>query len=1608
MLVDIDINKPITKIKLYLAKSNKEIIGILNESYNINHKIKLGNISELSFELPIQFEINHKLQRNPHIDQIKYKYLIKLVYGNFVEWYQIENPKPQMQDDSDSMLIECMSLPIELSYKKIKAYQMESQNAQQILTDILKSVYGVSNLSKALWKFEYIHPDFNNMYRTFDIPQKSLLDFILTDIVETFDAVVLFNTENRTFSLYRKQDIGINKGLIDYGRLLQTLNKSLDVSEFCTRLKCFGENDLTIANANPTGMSYLENYGFFMFPYHEDKLGNVTSHSDYLSDSLCHNLLEYNKLIANADKEVKTAEGGTNLLKINITNHGLTTGDYILNRTRNSEYRKITVVDVNNVTLDLSSTTIAYAQEGTTTTNICILNHKLNTGDYITNQTRNNERRQITKVDDNNFTVTEILGQTLDDTILLEKYSIDEQKSEDTIYFYKNGTLRKLLYQKQELELQLTKLSTERTDLTTVLNIKLDGIVVLEEIENRTPQQETVLQTLYTERDATQLLISDKSTEIDNKVAEIVSKQTEIVNFQSSLILENYLTNEQLQELSLFTIEQIWEDTKYFDAFDLYEDGIKKFTEINSPKDNIEVNIVNLLEIVECQHDWDKLVLGDQIRLKNENLNIDVLVNIIEINFNHENGDIDLVIGDIKHIESDQDKLTKLLYKSIHTTNKLNEKSINWNSIAKNFDTRNDRISVTPADPTIEDDDPAITSVLNIDGSANIKFKWNFNGSGDAYNIDGFIVYVRSTSSNESYVFGSTIAQEQIYNIPTTKRTCELYGVPSNKYYTFGVQSYRKVDTDIDSSGYLKSNIIKVTDGINQNPHKPSSTVNFGGNVTGMVWGKLAEDVVNFIDVLYPDDVSKIGEQIDGKIETYFQDTDPNTWLEVDRLKHDGDMWYGITTKRLKRYLGNPRLIDTDSKYRLVTSAEMTAAYDTMLGDPNYNVYCDLNKDDYVDLIDTVVFEQQCVGSGDSERVVWDTTTMTLIPRISLLYSEGHYYIVNTWEEIQDQTAIDAYDAASQAQDTADGKITTFYQTTIPTAEGVGDLWVDTDDKNKLYRWDGNNWVLVRDTDISLALDQISDISSDSKITPVEKLSLKQQWDIIVTEKIAIEAQAIAFGITQKKINYTDAYENLDDYLNLYLNVFELASGEYETTNLAVNSSRTEFDYIWKDYYDNRQILLNEINNNISKTSVTFIIADGSTSQNTKRADYVVPAGSGSTSAQIVINKAISDLPKTIIADNTCSAVGTIDYLYLAGSEPNIDDFFYALTIEIYDGTGAGQNNIIMSYNGLTKQTYVRNYWNIIPDATSKYRIIKTGGEIVLLEGEYIIDDSIIVPSMTTIKGQGSMTIIKAKDSMDINHMITGENPYLGTMTIINIFLSDFVLDGNKRNNSITDGIYFYTRNSMIQNIIIKDCKNNGIDIRGNKNNILNCSLDGCEGYGINIYGNSNIISSNFISNCLYGIRNRVSTDGNISKNIIENSLSHGLLLYFNDNFTIFGNTINNSGHAGLYMEKVSQSKILSNIITGSSGETNNSYSNIQIATDCLYNSIQSNMCRKGIINFPQYGIAITSNTSTGNLITSNDLYDSGVTASINDAGDQTNSGSGNRINNGTWSTSLI
>lgn len=157
-----------------------------------------------------------------------------------------------------------------------------------------------------------------------------------------------------------------------------------------------------------------------------------------------------------------------------------------------------------------------------------------------------------------------------------------------------------------------------------------------------------------------------------------------------------------------------------------------------------------------------------------------------------------------------------------------------------NFDSRNDRNGAAIPAPVINGAGEAVDHALNQDGSANISFEWTWPGNNA--DIDGFIVTVRSSYTPGAYTFGTSPAEESINYVTPDRRAVILSGVPANAYYTFFVEAYRIVDQDINAAGFILSPRVKPTLAA-ENPYQPSTSVAFGGNVTGTINGVSAATV---------------------------------------------------------------------------------------------------------------------------------------------------------------------------------------------------------------------------------------------------------------------------------------------------------------------------------------------------------------------------------------------------------------------------------------------------------------------------------------------------------------------------------------------------------------------------------------------------------------------------------------------------------------------------------------------------------------------------------------------------------------------------------------------
>lgn len=305
MFIDLDFTKKPQKPQLFIAKPNREIIGKLKESYDKKLTLSLSELNELSFSIPYKIDIRNALKDNPNINKIKDRYLIKLVLGNYTEWYIINNITDGSNEEGDIKQVHAYSLGHELNDKLITGYKCTSYNITQVSADILSS---------SIWSIGYVDATFETTYRSFEFSLNKTLECIYK-IAETFGALVVWDTENRLINFYKFDLYGTDKGLINTeDKYLKALHKDSNADEMVTRLKVYGRDNLSIQKVNPTGANYIEDFSYFMYPFERDENKNVLQHSDYMSDGLCHAILDYRELVEENTETFGDLLGQKNIL----------------------------------------------------------------------------------------------------------------------------------------------------------------------------------------------------------------------------------------------------------------------------------------------------------------------------------------------------------------------------------------------------------------------------------------------------------------------------------------------------------------------------------------------------------------------------------------------------------------------------------------------------------------------------------------------------------------------------------------------------------------------------------------------------------------------------------------------------------------------------------------------------------------------------------------------------------------------------------------------------------------------------------------------------------------------------------------------------------------------------------------------------------------------------------------------------------------------------------------------------------------------------------------------------------------------------------------------
>ena len=226
----------------------------------------------------------------------------------------------------------------------------------------------------------------------------------------------------------------------------------------------------------------------------------------------------------------------------------------------------------------------------------------------------------------------------------------------------------------------------------------------------------------------------------------------------------------------------------------------------------------------------------------------------------------------------------------------------------------------------------------------------------------------------------------------------------------------------------------------------------------------------------------------DGKVRTFAQATAPTGMTAKDV----GDLW-----------------IDTNDNNKLYrwNGSSWATAQDTHLDNTVKTLATDLLGLSNEISTKTTVFYTASTPAAPAVGDVWYDTANHLIKR----------WGGSSWADITNEALSAALVAAGDAQATADGKIRTFAQDSAPTgmtAKDVGDLWIDTNDNNKLHRWSGTTWVAVRDVYLDERVTKV-----EAKVTDTAIINTVTSSESYKATESSIAAAAAAAAAAQNSAN---------------------------------------------------------------------------------------------------------------------------------------------------------------------------------------------------------------------------------------------------------------------------------------------------------------------------------------------------------------------------------------------------------------------------------------------------------------------------------------------------------
>ena len=407
---------------------------------------------------------------------------------------------------------------------------------------------------------------------------------------------------------------------------MKSFTDTQNSADLVTRLYLMGKDGLTINGINPAGTSYIEDFSYFMKPFERDSNRRVIRHSDYMSDALCHALLDYQEYFSNRQGDYeKLSEDYEKLLKEQL-----------------EEDFKLSEI----------SATLSNLEE-----RIEVLKPR---GGYTEKRVRNNTSF--------NMMYNTYYMMTIQNKGSLARITVEGKEymvSPNEYAYVKIKTPSQVDVGEATLSYPVNILASN-PNLVIGLSTSSEEDFREEDVKELDKKYNVYK---YRELYATQYAIV---TAVEKRV-EIYNQNRKDIN--DSLSVQSFFTPELLAERENFINDGMWREENHTDAKELLEDGRKQLAEKNNVVRTTQVDIIDFVQSLEeeDQKNWDKLVAGDKIRFSNDTYESNLEAFISELSISFDENDVTLTLSDVIDLSDKSKGVANQLAGFMSTANQVNK-----------------------------------------------------------------------------------------------------------------------------------------------------------------------------------------------------------------------------------------------------------------------------------------------------------------------------------------------------------------------------------------------------------------------------------------------------------------------------------------------------------------------------------------------------------------------------------------------------------------------------------------------------------------------------------------------------------------------------------------------------------------------------------------------------------------------------------------------------------------------------------------------------------------------------------------------------------------------